>query len=62
MKTVTAYINKEDKTVTVVIVFGTVNKTSKQTVYKYGSGKWRYSLPFTLSFLKDMYKTLEVVG
>ena len=61
MKIVRGYINNENNTITVVEVFGMVNKTKKEQIYRIGKGKWEYPLNETIDFLKEMHRNIEFI-
>lgn len=44
MTTKRIYINKETEEMTVVTVTGSINKTSKESVYKFGNRKFAWPL------------------
>ena len=62
MKAVTAYINRKEKTITVVEVVGIVNKKSTEQIYRIGNGRWAYSIDTTIEFLKGMHKNIEFLN
>ena len=63
METVRGYINNENNTITVVEVFGMVNKTKIEQTYRIGDGRWAYQNKIeAINHLKEIYKNIEFIN